>query len=229
MVNQYFEIDYYHNNFMKTELVVFDLDGTLISSHETIYKATLHSLKELNIKTEIHEEKFYKMIGLHFEDIFREFGFSVPDFEHFINIYKSTYFDYIDSSVVYPGVMEILTKLREQKIATSLLTTKGQEQADNIVDHFGLRDKFNYVMGRRPGMAHKPSPEPLLKICSHLNIDVSKTLIVGDSEMDVECGKNAGTKTCAVTYGYRTKSELENTFPDFLIDKIVDVEYIVAV
>jgi HAD superfamily hydrolase (TIGR01549 family) len=212
---------------MKIDLVVFDLDGTLISSHETIYKATHHALREVNIDTIMPENKFYNMIGLHFEDIFREFGFAVPDFEHFLKIYKSIYFDYIDSSVVYSGVEEILHKLNEKKIKVSLLTTKGQDQAELILQHFSLFNKFDYVMGRRPGMAHKPSPEPLQKICNDLNVVVSDTLMIGDSEMDIQCGKNAGSKTCAVTYGYRTKADLQKLSPDFLIDNILDVEYIV--
>lgn len=212
---------------MKIDLVVFDLDGTLISSHETIYKATQHALKEINIHTTMPEGKFYNMIGLHFEDIFREFGFAVPDFEYFLKIYKSVYFNYIDSSKVYPGVEEIIIKLNEKKIKVGLLTTKGQEQAELILQHFFLFDKFNYVMGRRTGIAHKPSPEPLLKICNELSLKITDTLMVGDSEMDIQCGHNAGSKTCGVTYGYRTKLDLQKLAPDFLIDNIIDVEYIV--
>lgn len=212
---------------MKIDLVVFDLDGTLISSHVTIYKATLHALSEINIQATIPEERFYKMIGLHFEDIFREFDFSVPDFDHFINVYKSIYFDYIDSSTVYPGVDELITKLNERKIKVGLLTTKSQDHAEVILKHFSLFNKFDYVMGRRPGVAHKPSPEPLIKICNDLNVILSDTIMVGDSEMDIQCGMNAGSKTCGVTYGYRTKIELQKLSPDFLIDNILEVEYIV--
>jgi len=61
---------------MKIKLAVFDFDGTLVSSHKTIYKAMIRTLKELNINAEIPEKEFYNMIGLHFEDLFKEFGFS---------------------------------------------------------------------------------------------------------------------------------------------------------
>ena len=54
-------------------------------------------------------------------------------------------------------------------------------------------------------------------------INISDTIIIGDSEMDIYCGKNAGSKTCAVSYGYRTKEELLKTNPDFLIDKLFDL------
>ena len=211
---------------MKIDLVVFDLDGTLVSSHETIYKATLHSLKEVGINNHIQHDKFMSMIGMHFEDIFEEFGFKVPDFEHFIKIYKSIYFDYIDESVLYPNVKESITKLRANNYKIGLLTTKGQDQAELILKHFDLYNQFDGVMGRRPGIAHKPSPEPLLKLCEELNVKVNNSLMVGDSELDIECGKNAGAFTCAVTHGYRSKENLKSYNPDFIIDNLDSVAHI---
>jgi len=211
---------------MKIDLVVFDLDGTLIDSHDTIYKTTLRALKEVNIEHELPENEFNKMIGLHFEDIFEKFGFRVPDFESFINIYKSLYFDFIGLSIMYPGVESTIDGLKEKDIKISLLTTKSQEQAEEILKHFNFHSKFDFIMGRRPGIAHKPSAEPLQFICRNLKIDVTNTLIVGDSEMDVQCGKNAFAQTCAVTYGYRTKKELELQKPDYIIDNLEDLEEI---
>ena len=213
---------------MNISLVVFDLDGTLVSSHETIYKSTIHALKEVGIYNEMLVDKFNTMIGWHFEDIFKVFDFSVPDFEEFIKIYKSVYFDYIDSSYLYPGVTEILPRLKKKNIQTALLTTKTQDQAELLVNYFGIKENLDYIMGRRPGIACKPSPEPLLRICKDLDINSVSTLMVGDTEMDVDCGKNSNAKTCAVTYGYRSREVLEKLFPDFLIDNITELEYIVG-
>lgn len=211
---------------MSISLIVFDLDGTLISSHQTIYKATIHSLKEFGIKIEIPEKRFYEMIGWHFEDIFKEFGFKVSNFEEFISIYKNIYFDYISYSYVYEGVEKTLSKLNQNNYKISLLTTKGQDQAERLINHFNLSNYFHYIMGRRPGLAHKPSPQPLLKICEDLNVDVSNTIIVGDTELDIQCGKNANAKTCAVTYGYRKKEMLENLSPDFIVNSFNEIEKI---
>ncbi|MEW6508201.1 MAG: HAD family hydrolase [Bacteroidota bacterium] len=211
---------------MKIDLVVFDLDGTLVSSHETIYKATLHALREVGVTNEIPRHQFMNMIGMHFEDIFREFGFKVPDFEHFLKIYKSIYFDYINESVLFPDVKELIGWLKENDLKIGLLTTKGQDQAELILKHFGLFNNFDGVMGRRPGIAHKPSAEPLIKLCNELDVDIGTTLIVGDSELDINCGKNAGTYTCAVTYGYRSREILERYNPDFLIDRLSSIENI---
>ncbi len=207
--------------------VCFDLDGTLINSYNTIYKSTVKTLNELKINEPLIEEEFHKRIGHHFVDIFNEMKIPVTDFEIFINIYKNCYFDFIDESEVYPGVEETLNILREKNISISLLTTKGQEQADKIIDHFGFRKYFDFVMGRRPGIANKPAAEPLLFICKELGISPSQTLMTGDTELDVNCGKNAEAKTCAVTYGYRSKDLLKTENPDFILDEISGLKEII--
>ncbi|MGA8264062.1 MAG: HAD-IA family hydrolase [Ignavibacteriaceae bacterium] len=204
--------------------ICFDLDGTLVKSHKTIYKTTLKALNDLKIPTiNLDENLFYERIGHHFEDIFSEFNIPVNDFETFINVYKNQYFDFIDDSSLYQNVNETLENLKSKNILTSLLTTKGQEQAEKIIHHFKLGKYFDLVTGRRNGIAHKPSAEPLLLICRELNITPGETLMVGDTELDIACGKNAKAKTCAVTYGYRTKRALEKQEPDLIIDSISDL------
>ena len=206
--------------------VCFDLDGTLLDSRDTILKSTQVALDKLKISHNIPEDVFTNMIGKHFVDIFDELKIKVPDFEKFISIYKALYFNFIDSSILYPGAEEIIRYLRKNDIKISLLTTKGQDQAEIIIEHFNLRSSFNYLLGRRDGLAHKPSPEPLLYICNELKIDPSETLMIGDTELDIQCGKNAGSKTCGVLYGYRTKDQLEKEKPNFIIsglDELIKV------
>jgi len=208
--------------------ICFDLDGTLVKSDRTIYKATLKTLELLDIKGELTEDKFMEMIGMHFNDIFKNFNIEVPDFPKFIGIYKNLYFDFIDESEVYPLVEDTLSFLRNGKdIKISLLTTKGQDQAEKIIDHFEFSKYFDFVMGRREGIAHKPSAEPLLFICDELKLDAKNTMIVGDTELDVLCGKNAGAITCGVTYGYRTEESLRKNKPDYLIDDFSKIKSLI--
>jgi HAD superfamily hydrolase (TIGR01549 family) len=129
----------------------------------------------------------------------------------------------MDSSNLYPEVEETLNYLNKKKIKVSLLTTKVQDQAEKIVDHFNLRSSFDYLMGRRDGLAHKPSPEPLVHICKELRVEPVETIIVGDTELDIQFGKNSGSKTCGVLYGYRSKSQLEKEKPDFLISGLSEL------
>lgn len=207
----------------KINHLCFDLDGTLINSFYNIYFATNKTLKRLGIKALINEADFRSTIGLHFNEIFNKLNIPVKDFDEFISLYKKIYFDFIDSSKIYPSVVETLQQLYDRKIKISLLTTKAQDQTDKIIDHFGLREYFSLVMGRRDGIAHKPSAEPLQIICKQLSIFPSATIMVGDTELDIKCGKNAGAKTCAVTYGYRTEELLLKEEPDFLINSFEDI------
>ncbi len=204
----------------KFKHVCFDLDGTLVDSYLNIYNTTLKALSVLNIKEPLHEGEFQKRIGHHFLDIFKDLNIPVTDVEEFINIYKSYYFDFIDNSKLYEGVEEVLSNLNSLGIKISLLTTKGQDQADKIINHFKLRKYFSYVMGRRNGMAIKPSAEPLQFICKELKVEPSQTLMVGDSELDIQCGKNAFAKTCAALYGYRSEDFIKQEMPDYSITEI---------
>lgn len=203
--------------------VCFDLDGTLIDSYLNIYKATVKTLEFIGIPGDFSKEKFYNRIGHHFLDIFNDLKIPVTDIEHFIDIYKTFYFDFIGDSVIYPGVTEVLEYLKSNNIHVSLLTTKGQDQADRIIGHFHLTKYFSHIMGRRIGVPVKPSPEPLLMICKDLNVLPSESMITGDTELDILCGKSAFVKTCSVTYGYRTREILEKEKPDYIINKIIEL------
>ncbi len=200
--------------------ICFDLDGTLIDSYQTIFKTTVKTLQHLKIEEPLMEIEFHKRIGHHFFHIFKDLNIPVSDIEEFIDIYKGYYFDFIDDSVIYPGVTDVLKQLHGRQIKISLLTTKGQDQADKIIDHFKLRKYFSLVTGRRKDLPIKPSPEPLHFICNELRVEESETMMVGDSELDINCGKNAKTYSCGVTYGYRTKEELKSAEPDFMINDI---------
>lgn len=211
------------------KLVVFDLDGTLINSHETIYFTFTHTLKELGYFPKIDKQKFIKLLGFHFNEILEGVGIKEINFDKFINIYKNHYFDYINKSEIYPGVINTLAKLKSNGFKTALLTTKLQDQAELVCAHFKLDLYFNLIMGRRNGIAHKPSAEPLKLICDELGVALENVIIVGDTELDILCGKNAGSKTCAVTYGYRTYEDLLIYQSDYVINSIDEIIQILGV
>ncbi len=208
---------------MNTKLAVFDLDGTLVDSSQTIYDATTQALTKLGIDYELTREDLDQRIGAHFQDIFQEFNIFVEDFEYFIEVYKEYYFAYMSSSTLYPGVSETIKKLHQRQISIALLTTKGQDQAERIIEYFGLTDYFSFIMGRHPELKVKPDPAPLLYIVEKLSMSKEATIMVGDTEFDIRCGKNAGIRTCACEYGYRTREFLESENPDHIIKNISEI------
>jgi HAD superfamily hydrolase (TIGR01549 family) len=203
--------------------IVFDLDGTLMESGSTIYKSMIITLGEYNIHHNLSEEQFYTKIGYHFKDIFDEFKIVVPDLDAFINRYKSHYFDFIDETYLFENVHEVLAYLKSRNYFISLLTTKSQDQTDRIIEYFNMKNYFSAIVGRNKGIPIKPAPDSLLSICAVTGIPPSQTLMVGDTELDIKCGKNAGTLTCGVTYGYRSPEILAKEEPDFLISNIKEI------
>jgi HAD superfamily hydrolase (TIGR01549 family) len=205
------------------QLFVFDLDGTLTESSETIYRATIKTFEHFGRKVHLPKVELDKRIGEHFQTIFDAMQIRVNDIEEFINVYKTIYFDFINTTKVYPDVEETLSTLKKDGKKIALLTTKSQDQAQNILHHFKLNRYFDEIMGRRNGIEVKPSPEPLIFICNSLSVLPEETIMIGDSELDVQCGKNAGAKTCAVTWGYRLEFLLEKEKPDYLVKNILEL------
>ena len=134
-------------------------------------------------------------------------------------------FLFINDSELYTAMSQMFLNIfHKTEFMISLLTTKGQDQAEKIIEHFNLTEYFTVIMGRRNGIAHKPSPEPLLLICSELNINPDESLMVGDTEMDILCGQNANAKTCAVTHGYRTEESISNHKPDYIVKDLNELK-----
>lgn len=212
----------------KIKHACFDLDGTLVKSAKTIYNTTIRTLDQLDIHYNLPEAEFNKMIGQHFNEIFKNFDINIPDFEYFIKIYKKNYSEFMNDSQLYDGVEEALSFLKENNFKVSLLTTKAQDQAEKIITHFTLDKYFDLIMGRIDGIPHKPSAEPLLIICNELNVEPFETIMIGDTELDILCGKNAGTKTCAATFGYREIEVLKTYNPDYLINSLSEINLILS-
>ena len=206
---------------------VFDLDGTLIDSHETIYRSTVQALDELNIKYHLPRQGFNYLIGFHFLDIFKKFNVEVADFEEFIKIYKSFYINNIDTSIINDGVVEILEYLKSRDIKLGVLTTKGQDQVEFITEYFKIDAYFDVIKGRNPGEEIKPSPVPLLNIFDLVGVAPDEGIIIGDAEIDIRCGKNAGASTCAVTFGYRDRDQITKEDPDYIIDHMNEIKTII--
>jgi HAD superfamily hydrolase (TIGR01549 family) len=211
------------NNLPFIKHISFDLDGTITDSINTIYLSTIKTLEKLKIPNRLTPGEFRKRVGYHFKDMFVALNIPVINFEEYLTIYKDYYNKLIDESSLYPGVIETLQYLKNREIKLSLCTTKVQSQADMVIDYFELRNYFSMVLGRRDNMENKPSAEPLLFICSELKVSPEASLIAGDTELDIRCGKNAHVKTCAASYGYRDIKLIKEENPDYIIKDIAEL------
>ena len=119
----------------------------------------------------------------------------------------------------YPGVAEALSRLGGKK---STATTKSTPTTKVVLERFGLLQFFDHVQGT-DGIPAKPNPDVLFKALEALGEPIERCLFVGDSAADMEAAKRAGMKSCAVTYGYGKRDDMDRWAPTYWIDHLQEL------
>lgn len=192
---------------------LFDVDGTLLDSQLDICGAILTVFANRG-RTDVTHEILRPYIGRHLLEEFLELGFRAEDLDEMLTEYREVYPKRKHASThVYPGVPEVLARLGGRK-ATA--TTKGTPTTKAILEQFRLISHFDHVQGT-DGFPAKPAPDVLWKSMEALKARPEDCLFVGDSAADMDAGRRAGIRTCAVTWGYGDPDELDRWRPDFWV------------
>ncbi len=204
---------------MPVELLIFDLDGTLVDSSVDIRNAINYALELYRVPPVSVEET----IGLIGEGITRLMEKLIEreglntDKESLVERFLAHYSAHLaDNTTVYPGVRETLAELSGCKKA--VVSNKLEALSAKILGDLGLSAYFDIIIGSDTTSERKPSPVPIRYALSQLDIGPGHTAIVGDSNYDIEAGKAAGIRTVAVTYGYRALDFLKGA--DFIINRM---------
>lgn len=198
---------------------LFDVDGTLMDSAADICGAIQSVLSNCG-RTDIEDSFLRRYIGRHLLDLFLDLGFERARIDPMIEDYRTVYRERKHGSTsVFPGVPEMLGRLGGRK---STATTKGTPTTRAVLEQFGLLPHFDHVQGT-DGFAAKPEPDVLLKSIEVFRVYPEDCLLVGDAPADMEAGRRAGVKICAVRYGYGDPQELAKWEPDYWIDRPEDL------
>lgn len=190
---------------------LFDIDGTLLDSQHDICGAVQHVLASRG-RPGVPHEVLRRYIGRHLYEEFLELGCDEQDIEAMIDQYRAIYPTRKHSATSrYPGIAEALAQLGGRK---STATTKGTPTACAVLEQFGLLTHFDHVQGT-DGFPAKPAPDVIHKALQGLNAQPEHCLFVGDSPSDMEAGRKAGVRICAVTWGYGEAEEMRGWAPDF--------------
>jgi phosphoglycolate phosphatase len=157
-----------------------------------------------------------RYIGRHLNDLFQDLlpELTEVQMEAMIADYRRIYLARNHASTLaYPGVAEALARLPGRK-ATA--TTKGTPTTRLVLEKFGLLPYFDHVQGT-DGFPAKPEPDVIFASLQALSAAPEDCLLVGDAPADIEAGRRAGIKTCAVLWGYGDHEELARWTPDYWI------------
>lgn len=198
---------------------LFDIDGTLVDSAADITGAQREVLATRGIH-DLEDEFLRRYIGRHLIDLFGDLGVPEAEIEPMVDHYRRIYpLREHRATTVYPGVVEMLTSLGGRK---STATTKGTQTTRTVLEKFGLVDHFHHVQGT-DGFPAKPEPDVIHRSLEGLGATVDQCLFIGDSPADMEAGRRAGVKTCAVRWGYGDVGEMARFEPDFWADDPADL------
>jgi len=210
-----------------TKLLIFDLDGTLADTGQDITNALNYALEPFGVR-EYSLEETKAMVGSGISKLLESL---IPDDSPVAekmrnhkgkkpeNMVLNRFLDYYDNHLIdntnaYPYVQETLAKLNGYK--KTVLSNKREIYSKRVLEGLDILQYFDLVWGSDSVREKKPSPVPVLDMMQYYQVSKSETLLVGDSNYDVEAGKSAGIKVVAVTYGFRSRDYL--TKADVVID-----------
>jgi phosphoglycolate phosphatase len=208
--------------FPGVKALAFDLDGTLIDSKLDLVLSVNATLVHLGRQPLEHEQIAGYVGGGVPLLMKRALGEDISEDEiekgivHFLDYYRA---HMLDNTLPYPGVRECLEALHGRALA--ILTNKPVKFSQAIIDGLNMRRYFRFVYGGNSFEKKKPDPVGLQTLLRDFEIEPREMMMVGDSEVDIQTARNAGTLACGVTYGLgRMQPQLP---PDLLLDTLADL------
>ncbi len=208
------------------KLLIFDLDGTLIDSRLDLVHSVNATLRHMK-RPELPDDVIASYVGDGAPALIRRaLGNEADDeklvrsgLEYFLSYYRE---HKLDHTHLYDGIVEALETIQNSNNGLprkmAVLSNKPVNPSRAIVEALGLGRFFSRVYGGNSFASKKPDPEGAQTILREMVAEPRETLIVGDSGVDVLTGRNAGTWTCGVTYGFAPHT-LHEPVPDIVLDK----------
>ncbi len=206
-------------------LVIFDLDGTLIDAFEDIALAAnlirarnnLPPMSVEDVKLHVGHGARYLVEGVLAS---KDAAHVDENLEALVGFYETM----PDSKArVYDGVVETLQRLQAASIRTAIASNKPHSVAEKVVEKLGLNPYFDLVHGQSDNIRRKPAPDLLYRIMRDAGVPGERALMVGDSDIDIECAKAAGIRVAAVSYGQHSAQRLSQAMPDFMLHSMPEL------
>lgn len=197
---------------MRKQLVIFDLDGTLLDTVADLANATNWALEQCGYPTH-PVESYYKFVGNGINKLFARALPEEDSTEENILRIRSLFIPYynehnVDCSRPYLGVTELLQTLQARGVMLAVASNKYQEATLKLVRHFFPSIRFAAIYGQREEVPIKPAPDIVYDILRDTGVVKEATLYVGDSGVDMQTAKNADIVSVGVTWGFRSEEEL---------------------
>ena len=214
------------------DLIIFDLDGTLVDSRKDIATSVNELLNSLG-RSELPPEEVFAFIGNGVRKLLDrslQGSANAVELDEAVELYLQIYRRrLLDTTSVYPGVRDALMELETLKSAPrkSVLTNKPTKESLAVLDGLDLMRFFDRVLGGESFPQRKPDPMGVEALIESAGARREQTLMVGDSRVDYDTARNADIRVSLVTYGIGAE-EVQALSPDFFIDDMRELLPIVG-
>ena len=217
--------------FKNKELIIFDLDGTLINSIPDITLALNIMLKHYNFSSlSIEQTTTFvgngprPLVNRALSCYIREDDISENFFEEALSIFMSAYKkSTCIETYLYPGVKETLTYLHERGYKLAICTNKPFEFIEPIIKKLGIKSNFTHWIGENSLPEKKPNAMPLIHLANKNNVSIERCLMIGDSKNDILAAKSANMECIGLNYGYNYNENIEDYGPTLVLDNFSEL------
>ena len=204
--------------------VIFDLDGTLTDTLESMAVAGNKTLKSVGLEPRSIEE-YKSFAGDGADTLVQRMLIAAGDtklekFDEAYNNYMREFaLDCTHNVAIYEGINELLLELKKRGIKMAVLSNKPHQRALQVVYKFFGESMFNIVFGHMDGVDKKPDPSLAIKISKMLGVGQNEVMYIGDTDVDMMTGVNAKMKTVGVLWGFREKEELIEYGAEYIVSR----------
>lgn len=210
------------------KLCIFDLDGTLLNTLDSIAYYVNDTMKHFGLPV-IETEKIRTFVGNGAKNLISRslrYNGSELDAEKVLSVYIEKYnSDALYLVKPYDGIRELLSKLHENGVTLAVLSNKPHSSTSIMIDEIFGKDLFSVVRGPYNNEKVKPDPAVANEIAK--GFEKENCFFIGDSDVDIKTGRNALMHTIGVTWGFRDRGVLQNAGAEKIVSKAADIADIV--
>ena len=212
---------------MRYNVLLWDLDGTLTDSKEGITLSVQYALRQLNYPAPKVDDLDW-IIGPPLKESFKRLLQTTDDvlLNRAITIYRERYRELgLYENIVYPGIPELLSQLKEKGCRHLLATSKPRVFAEKILRHFLLEPYFSVIMGSELNGNFAEKDVLIAEVLKKVPKDLrSETVMIGDRSYDVHGARANHIDVISVGYGYGTAEELRDSAPNYIAPSVRDLK-----
>ena len=202
------------------KIIIFDVDGTLLDTTEFILQAFEFVLETQNLSRS--RDEIRAQIGKPLVECYKALAPEILYVESLASMHREFQIKNMQLSKPFVGAKEVLQKLKDSGFTLAACTTRSKITSLDTLENAGLKIYFEVIISSEDTKNSKPDPEPLLVALEKVGGVAENAIMIGDSWVDIQAGKNAGTKTIRCLYGVN-QERLHVPEPDAFVSSVEEI------